>query len=83
MKYLNKFNEKKTDEVYKKINHICKIYDIKNYTINPDESIDVNNVNEGVNLYNKGLKKLPLKFNKINGDFDCDDNKLTSLEGSP
>ncbi len=34
-----------------------------------------------LNLYNKGLKKLPLKFNKINGDFDCDDNKLTSFEG--
>ncbi len=36
-----------------------------------------------VDLYNKRLTKLPLKFNKINGYFDCGYNKLTSLEGSP
>ncbi len=31
-------------------------------------------------LYDKGLTKLPLKFNKVNGYFDCSYNKLTSLE---
>ena len=74
MKYLKLF------ESFEDIDEICKQYDIKNYTINTDGSIDVDGI---VNLWNKKLAKLPLKFNKINGDFDCDDNKLTSLEGSP
>jgi hypothetical protein len=62
------------------IHRICKEYDIINYTINDDLSIDVDG---NVNLYNKGLTKLPLKFNKVNGYFDCCYNKLTSLEGTP
>ena len=71
MKYLRLF------ESFEDIKGICKKYDIEDYTINPDGSIDVNG---NVDLYNKGL---PLKFNKVNGWFDCDANKLTSLEGSP
>ncbi len=35
-----------------------------------------------VNLCNKKLTKLPLKFNKVNGYFDCSSNNLTTLEGS-
>ncbi len=59
---------------------ICRKYNIEDYSINPDGSIDV----EGdVYLYNMGLTKLPLKFNKVSGCFDCSSNKLTSLEGSP
>ena len=54
----------------------CFKYGIINYTINKDFSIDVN---ENVNLSNRGLKKLPLKFNKVNGYFDCSRNNLTSL----
>ena len=62
------------------IDSICKKYHIIKYTINDDFSIDV----EGsVDLRSKGLSKLPLKFNKISGDFYCDDNKLTTLEGAP
>ena len=75
MRYLKLFESFEED-----IDRICREYDIENYTINPDGSIDVD---EGVWLYDKGLTKLPLKFNKINGDFDCDDNELTSFEGSP
>ena len=74
MKYLKLF------ESFKDITEICKNYDIENYTINPDESIDVN---ASVRLSYKRLKKLPLKFNKVNGSFYCDNNKLTSLEGCP
>ena len=62
------------------IHLICGKYNIKNYTINSDGSIDV----EGnVNLYNTNLTKIPLKFNKVSGYFDISSNKLTSLEGSP
>src|SRR5574343_325334 len=75
MRYLKLF------ESFEDIKEICKKYGIKNYTINTDGSIDVKD--DYVNLYNKHLTKLPLKFNKVNGGFDCARNKLTTLEGSP
>ena len=62
------------------IEEICKRYDIKNYTINPDGTIDVDG---GVFLYDMNLEELPLSFNKVSGYFDCGRNKLTSLKGCP
>jgi len=59
---------------------ICKLYNIVNYTINHDGSIDVDG---DVNLYNKRLTKIPIKFNKVTGYFTCCDNEITSLEGCP
>ena len=76
MKYLKKFNE----SIESDIDSICRKYEIRNYTICSNGSIDVNG---SVNLSNKNLTKLPLKFNIVSGDFYCDDNKLTSLEGCP
>ena len=62
------------------IKKICKKYNITNYTINDDGSIDV----EGdVNLSSLYLDELPLTFNKVTGYFGCGDNKLTTLKGSP
>ena len=75
MKYLKLF------EGFENIDEICRKYNIKNYTINKDGSIDV--VDYDVNLYNKGLLKLPLKFNKVNSCFSCSENNLKTLEGSP
>ena len=49
-------------------------------SVNSDGSLDV----EGsVNLSFLRLKEIPLKFNKVNGFFDCSYNQLTSLEGCP
>ncbi len=62
------------------IHDICKKYNIKNYTINPDGSIDVDG---DVRLSEKSLEKLPLKFNKVGGSFKCSTNKLISLIGGP
>ena len=73
MRYLKLF------ESFEDIDEICK-YVIIDYTINPDGSIDVDDI---INLFNKQLIKLPLKFNKVNSSFACNYNKLTSLEGSP
>lgn len=57
------------------------------------ENIDANNykdyigkfVNVTCNVWlnDLGLKKLPIKFGKVGGDFDCSNNNLTSLEGAP
>ena len=67
-------------ESFKDIKSICKKYGIKNYTINSDGSVDVDG---HVNLSNYGFAKLPLKFGRVSGVFDCGLNKLTTLEGSP
>ena len=62
------------------INEICDQYNITNYTINPDGSIDVNG---DVYLWSRRLTELPLSFNKVTGFFHCSDNKLTTLKGCP
>jgi hypothetical protein len=62
------------------IDEICKRYDIKNYIINDDGTIDVDG---GVFLYDMNLEELPLSFNKVTGDFTCSFNRLTRLKGSP
>lgn len=62
------------------INKLCKKYKIKKYTINPDGSIDVDgNVDMGF----QHLTKLPLKFNKVSGDFVVGNNQLSTFEGCP
>jgi hypothetical protein len=40
-------------------------------------------VSGSVNLYNKGLTRLPFQFGKVGGSFYCSDNRLTSLDGCP
>jgi len=73
-RYKNFIKESKED-----IDSICKKFYIRNYTINED-SVDVDG---NVNLNNKGLTKLPLKFGKVSGDFSCHRNQLKSLSGAP
>jgi hypothetical protein len=62
------------------ISLICKKYNITNYTINSDGSIDVAG---DVWINNKELTELPLRFNKVTGYFDCGGNSLTTLKGCP
>ena len=62
------------------IHDICKKYNIENYTINSDGSIDVDG---GVYLSQKTLTEIPLNFNKVGGDFLIGENRLTSLRGCP
>jgi hypothetical protein len=59
----------------------CEKY-LENYTINPDNTIDVNG---DVHLYDRqgNIEKLPVKFGKVSGDFDCGINNLTTLECCP
>jgi hypothetical protein len=62
------------------IKDICNYYGIFGYTINPDGSIDVNG---DVKLTDAGLGRIPIKFNKVDGYFECSYNKLTDLENFP
>jgi len=77
MKHLRKY---KIFESNTEIDKICRKYDIKNYTINSDNSVDVDG---DVGLYGRRLKLIPLNFNTVNGHFDCSWNYLTSLKGCP
>lgn len=63
-----------------KIHWLCYKYNIKNYSINSDGSIDVDG---DVYLDFLNLEKLPLKFNYVSGYFSIYDNYITSLEGCP
>ncbi len=62
------------------IDEICRKYKIVNYTINSDNSVDVDG---DVNLCGKELESIPLNFNIVNGYFQCGRNRLTSLKGCP
>ena len=76
MKYIKIYEDYRDTE----IDAICMEYEIENYTINSDGSIDVNG---DVHLYNMILTEIPLKFGKVTGSFNCSSNYLTSLKGSP
>jgi hypothetical protein len=62
------------------IHGVCSKFKIRNYTINDDYTIDVDG---SVSISNRKLSKIPLKFNKVSKHFNCNNNNLTTLEGSP
>ena len=62
------------------IHRICAKYGIRQYTINDDMSISVNG---NVDLSDKNLKSIPIKFKEVTGYFYCSYNQLTSLKYCP
>ena len=74
---ISKLGGPRTIEDVKKICYYLRIY---NYTINKDLTVDVS---WDVWLDGLDLEKIPLKFGKVDGNFHCSYNKLTSLEGCP
>jgi hypothetical protein len=54
--------------------------DVQDYTINSDLTVDVIG---SVFLDRKNLTHLPIQFSTIGGNFYCQFNQLSSLEGSP
>jgi len=55
-------------------------FGITKYKFRPDGTLDVF---QDVYLVGKSLKELPFKFGKVDGDFNCNYNKLTILKGCP
>lgn len=62
------------------IKEICIRYKIKNYTINKDGSIDVD---DNVSIVKFDINYIPIKFNKVSGYFSCSGMNLTSLNNCP
>ncbi len=61
------------------VHNLCRKYVIKDYTIN-DGLVSVNG---DVNLYNKQLTEIPIRFKEVTGHFDFGRNSLTSLKNCP
>jgi len=76
MKKIKVYESFKTEQ---EIIDLCSEYDIEDYQIRDDGSIDVNG---DVSIL-RYLEQLPLTFNVVNGYFSCGDNNLTTLEGCP
>lgn len=57
-----------------------KKFGVSHYQINSDLSVDCY---ESVSISDMGLNNIPIKFNTINGFFDCSNNNLDSLKNSP
>lgn len=75
-----------TDLKKRKIISFLDNLKIKNYTINDDYSIDVDGDVSLSCLMDKNgsvITKIPFKFGKVTGLFDCSFNRLTNLENSP
>ncbi len=63
-----------------RITDLCTKYNIKNYHINPDGTLDVDG---HVKMWQDELTELPLSFNIVTGNFTVNNNKLTTLKGCP
>ncbi len=65
---------------YHKVKFFLDQYHIMGYTINLDDSVDV----EGdVHLSYKTFTQIPVKFNIVTGDFTCNNSRLTTLKNAP
>lgn len=65
---------------YYKTRDFLKTIGVNKYTIYKDNTVDVF---ESVKIKIKNLGQLPLKFNYVDGDFDCSNCGLTTLSGCP
>ena len=63
-----------------KIKKWLEEFEISQYTINDNLTVDVN---DHVDISYCHLKKIPIQFGVINGSFNCSHNKLTTLKGAP
>lgn len=62
------------------IKEFCEAFDIINYTINPDMSVDVDG---DVNISYVGIGEFPFEFNRVTGNFNCSYNCFSSIYKGP
>ncbi|UCH95577.1 MAG: hypothetical protein JSV88_01685 [Candidatus Aminicenantes bacterium] len=64
------------EDIEAKLNEL----EVENYSILDNGTVDVKGT---VDISFKKLKKIPVRFGKVSGDFNCSNNNLDSLEGAP
>jgi len=79
-KYIKESNNSQFFTTYEETKEWLDKMWIKKYKINSDLTVDVNG---DVDLEKKYLSYIPVKFGIVNGYFECSNNQLTSLNGSP
>ena len=81
MRYLKMFEGYQSES---EVSEICNEFGIV-FSSTKDWSLErgLVNVDGNVNLYDKGLTHIPLKFGSVTGYFDFGVNNLTSLDGCP
>jgi hypothetical protein len=62
------------------VEQILEALGVRGYTINSDLSVDVIG---DVRINEKTIKTIPIQFRVVGGDFACNNNRLTSLQGAP
>lgn len=68
----------------REIKNWLRSYNIRNYRLIKDKEHSwIVDVFENIDLSNKSLKEIPLKFNKVEGQFLCNNNELTELDFAP
>lgn len=75
MKHIRIFESFNTE-----INDFCSKHGIENYIINEDGSIDVNG---DVKITDAKLEEIPIRFNRVEGNYILNTAKLRSLKNSP
>jgi hypothetical protein len=66
--------------IERSIEYWCKNLFLENYTINIDDTVDVDG---DVNINNMALEEIPIQFGIVKGSFYCENNYITSLKGVP
>jgi hypothetical protein len=71
-----------TEQTLNNIKQTCLLYNIniENYSINSSGSVDVDG---NVALSSRNLTVMPLRFHKVMGHFNINNNILTTLRGTP
>lgn len=67
-------------QIHRRINAFCRKMKITRYTINEDNSVDVDG---SVCLSEINMGEIPIQFGEINGSFKCKNAGLTTLKGCP
>ena len=78
MKYIKRIDE--FFGLFKSVEDKLKEFGIKNYTINNDGTVDVD---DSISFFGEHLTKIPFRFGIVTGNFHINGNKLKSLEGCP
>lgn len=68
----------------KEIEHWLSTHDIKNYQLIVDSEYGYTvNAQSDINISNRSLSAIRVKFNNVRGSFFCNNNHLSSLLGAP